>query len=142
MTKTLVAPVDPAKKTSFLDDKARVLAEGGDKKKRFTFEEACAVVAKRRVFGAMVIVQIIVPEEEVTTTGIVKINVQQRNLMGRVVKAGPGEWLSNGVFVPMEQKVGEEVLVTKHGGTTIELDGIELKLMHTKQCYLGEEPIE
>jgi co-chaperonin GroES (HSP10) len=92
-------------------------------------------------FGANVVVARYTPADEKTEGGLYKRKLT-RSQEAIVVLAGPGEW-ANGIFMPIPPGIfpGQRVLVTKHGGTDIELDGVTLLLLHVKQIYIHKKPV-
>lgn len=68
--------------------------------------------------------------EETTAGGIVLPDTaQEKPQRGKVVAVGPGRLLENGDRCQMSVSVGDEVLFGKYGGTEIEVDGDEVKVM-------------
>lgn len=61
-------------------------------------------------------------EEEVTRGGIVLPDTaKKRPREGEVLAVGPGKILENGERAPMEISVGDTVIYSEYGGTTIEI---------------------
>ena len=61
-------------------------------------------------------------EEEVTRGGIVLPDTAKKKPReGEVLAVGPGKVLENGPRAPMEVKVGDVVVYSEYGGTTIEI---------------------
>jgi chaperonin GroES len=61
-------------------------------------------------------------EEEVTRGGIVLPDTAKKKPReGEVLAVGPGKVLENGQRAPMEVKVGDVVVYSEYGGTTIEI---------------------
>jgi chaperonin GroES len=68
--------------------------------------------------------------EEVTAGGIVlPDNAKEKPQRGRVLAVGPGKLLDNGERGSLSVAVGDEVIFGKYGGTEIELDGEEIKIL-------------
>ena len=68
--------------------------------------------------------------EEVTAGGIVLPDVaKEKPQRGRVVAVGPGKLLDNGNRGALSVSVGDEVIFAKWGGTEIEVEGDEIKIL-------------
>ena len=95
-------------------------------------------VSKYRCLGAQVLVKRLDLGDDVTAGGIIKPEIaRQRSERAEVVLAGPGEY-QNGTFMPMTVQPGEKVVITRYGGTDIELDGAKFTLVHMSQLYMAE----
>ena len=72
--------------------------------------------------------------EEKTPGGIVLPDTaKEKPLMGKVVAAGPGKLLDSGKRAQMAVKKGNIVLYGKYGGSDIEIDGQEYKILHESE---------
>jgi len=70
------------------------------------------------------------PMEEVTKGGIVLPDTaKEKPQKGEVVAVGPGRLLDNGQRVPIDLKVGDQVLYSKYAGNEIKLDGEEYLIL-------------
>jgi len=68
--------------------------------------------------------------EDVTAGGIVlPDSAKEKPQRGKVVAVGPGKLLDSGERCPVAVAVGDEVLFGKYGGTDIEVDGNEVKIL-------------
>ena len=68
--------------------------------------------------------------EETTAGGIVLPDAaQEKPQRGSVVAVGPGRLLDSGKRAAVGVVVGDEVLFGKFGGTDIEVDGREVKIL-------------
>ena len=68
--------------------------------------------------------------EEVTAGGIVlPDNAKEKPQRGKVIAVGPGKLLDNGQRGQLSVSVGDEVIFGKYGGTEIEVDGDEVKIL-------------
>ncbi len=68
--------------------------------------------------------------EERTAGGIVlPDSAKERPQRGKVVAVGPGRLLETGERCAVELAVGDEVLFGKYGGTDIEVDGNDVKIL-------------
>ena len=71
-----------------------------------------------------------VQAEEVTAGGIVlPDSAKEKPQRGKVVAAGPGRLLESGERTAIGVEVGDEVLYGKYGGTDVEIDGTEYKIL-------------
>ena len=68
--------------------------------------------------------------EETTAGGIVlPDNAKEKPQRGTVIAVGPGKLLDNGSRGSLSVAVGDEVIFGKYGGTEIEVDGEEIKIL-------------
>lgn len=68
--------------------------------------------------------------EETTAGGIVLPDAaQEKPQRGGVVAVGPGRLLESGERCAVSVTVGDEVLFGKYGGTDIEVEGEEVKIL-------------
>ena len=68
--------------------------------------------------------------EEVTAGGIVLPDAaKEKPQRGTAVAVGPGRLLESGERCPVAIVVGDEVLYGKYGGTDIEVEGTEYKIL-------------
>ncbi|MBW3597537.1 MAG: co-chaperone GroES [Planctomycetes bacterium] len=68
--------------------------------------------------------------EEVTAGGIVLPDAaKEKPQRGKVIAIGPGKLLDNGARGTLSISVGDEVIFGKWGGTEIEVDGDEIKIL-------------
>ena len=68
--------------------------------------------------------------EETTAGGIVlPDSAQEKPQRGTIVAVGPGRLLDSGERGQMSVGVGDEVIYGKYGGTDIEVDGAEVKIL-------------
>ena len=68
--------------------------------------------------------------EETTAGGIVLPDAaQEKQQRGKVVAVGPGRLLDSGERCAVSVKIGDEVLFGKYGGTEIEIDGKDVKVL-------------
>ena len=71
-----------------------------------------------------------VEAEQVTAGGIVLPDAaQEKPQRGKVIATGPGTLLDSGERGELSVKVGDEVIYGKYGGTDIEIDGREVKIL-------------
>ncbi|MEY4185313.1 MAG: hypothetical protein RIT02_347 [Planctomycetota bacterium] len=68
--------------------------------------------------------------EETTAGGIVLPDAaREKQQRGTVIAVGPGRLLDSGLRAAVSVKVGDEVLFGKYGGTEIEIDGEDVKIL-------------
>ena len=68
--------------------------------------------------------------EAVTAGGIVLPEAaKEKPLMGKVVAVGDGKLLDSGKRGKMSVKKGDVVLYGKYGGSDVEMDGVEYKIL-------------
>jgi chaperonin GroES len=68
--------------------------------------------------------------EETTAGGIVLPDTaKEKPQRGKVLAVGPGRLLDSGERVKIGVSVGDEVLFGKYGGTEIEVEGQEVKIL-------------
>ena len=68
--------------------------------------------------------------EETTAGGIVLPDAaREKPQRGKVLAVGPGRLLDSGERCAVSVSVGDEVLFGKYGGTDIEVDGDEVKIL-------------
>lgn len=68
--------------------------------------------------------------EEMTAGGIVLPDTaKEKPQRGKVIAVGPGKLLDNGQRAEMSVAVGDEVIYGKYGGTEIEVNGEDVKIL-------------
>ena len=68
--------------------------------------------------------------EETTAGGIVLPDAaKEKPQRGKVIAIGPGRLLDSGDRCPVALAIGDEVLFAKYGGTDIEIDKKEVKIL-------------
>jgi chaperonin GroES len=68
--------------------------------------------------------------EETTAGGIVLPDAaQEKPQRGTIVAVGPGKLLDSGERGELSVTVGDEVIYGKYGGTEIEVDGSDVKIL-------------
>ena len=75
-----------------------------------------------------------VEAEEKTAGGIVLPDTaKEKPMMGKVVAVGEGKLLDNGKRAKVGVKKGEVVLYGKYGGSDVEIDGTEYKILRESE---------
>ncbi len=91
-----------------------------------------ATATKIRPLGDRVVVKPI-QREEVTKSGIVLPDTaKEKPQRGQVIAVGPGRMTDDGKRLPMEVKVGDEVLFAKYAGTELKIDDEEYLILSEK----------
>jgi chaperonin GroES len=68
--------------------------------------------------------------EQVTAGGIVlPDSAKEKPQRGRVVAVGPGKLLDSGDRGKLSVAVGDQVIYGKYGGSEVEVDGVEYKIL-------------
>jgi chaperonin GroES len=68
--------------------------------------------------------------EEKTAGGILLPDTaKQKPQQGKVIAVGPGKLSEKGTRLPLGLKVGDTVLYGKYGGSDVEVNGRELKIL-------------
>ncbi|MBI1313557.1 co-chaperone GroES [bacterium] len=71
-----------------------------------------------------------VDAEETTAGGIVLPDAaREKPQRGKVIAVGPGRLLESGDRAAVAVEIGDEVLFGKYGGTEIEVEGVEVKIL-------------
>jgi chaperonin GroES len=70
-------------------------------------------------------------EAEMTTAGgiVLPDTAKEKPQRGKVKAVGPGRLLDTGTRCQMSVLIGDEVLFSKYGGTDIEVDGKDVKIL-------------
>jgi len=85
-----------------------------------------------RPLGDRILVEAI-EEKNVNKGGIViPDTAKEKPMESRVMALGTGKTDDNGKKVPFEMKKGDRVLVAKYGGTEINLEGKEYKILNSE----------
>ena len=72
--------------------------------------------------------------KEKTDSGIyLPESAKEKPLMGTVLAVGPGKLNDDGSRSPLSVKKGDTVLFGKYGGTEVELDGDEVKILRESE---------
>lgn len=74
-------------------------------------------------------------EAETKTTGgiVIPDSAKEKPLMGKVIAVGPGKMLDTGKTAGMSVKKNDVVLFGKYGGSDVEVDGTEYKILHESE---------
>jgi chaperonin GroES len=75
---------------------------------------------------------VVEPQDAETTTAggiVLPDTAKEKPQRGKVKAVGPGRLLDTGSRCQMSISVGDEVLFSKYGGTDIEVDGKDVKIL-------------
>ena len=74
-------------------------------------------------------------EAEAKTAGgiVLPDSAKEKPLMGKVVSVGPGKMLDSGNRGAMSVKKNDVVLYGKYGGSDVEVDGVEYKILRESE---------
>jgi chaperonin GroES len=93
---------------------------------------ATATTTKLRPLGDRVVVKPL-GREEVTKSGIVLPDTaKEKPQRGTIIAAGEGRRDDDGDRIPLDVKVGDQVLFAKYAGTEFKLDDEELLILSEK----------
>ena len=79
---------------------------------------------------------VVKPQEAETKTAggiVLPESAKEKPLMGKVVSTGPGKLLDSGQRGQMSVKKNDVVLYGKYGGSDIEIDGTEYKILRESE---------
>ena len=72
--------------------------------------------------------------EEKTAGGIVLPDTaQEKPMMGKIVEIGNGKLLDDGKRAAMSVKKGQVIVYGKYGGSDVEIDGVEYKILRESE---------
>ncbi len=76
------------------------------------------------------------PAEETTKSGIIiPDTAKEKPLQGEIIAVGQGRIDDNGKLIPMQLKVGDNVLYGKYAGTEITIEGDEFLMMKETDVF-------
>ena len=74
--------------------------------------------------------------EETTKSGsIIPDTAKEKPLQGEIIAVGKGRIDDNGKLIPMQLKVGDNVLYGKYAGTEITIEGNEFLMMKESDVF-------
>ena len=85
--------------------------------------------AKIRPLDDRVVVEPIEAEEKTSGGIVLPDTAKEKPQRGTVVAIGPGRLLDNGKRAELSVAVGDEVIYGKYGGSEIEINGDEVKIL-------------
>ncbi len=98
----------------------------GDREQRFRLQPADTPVSE---LALRVVVEPLEAEEKTAGGILLPDMAKQKPQRGRVVAVGPGKLLDSGSRAKLAVVKGDEVLYTRYGGTDVEGDRTELKIL-------------
>jgi chaperonin GroES len=84
---------------------------------------------KIRPLDDRVVVEPLAAEEKTAGGIVLPDSAQERPQRGKVVAVGPGRLLDSGSRAELSVAVGDEVIYGKYGGTDIEINGEDVKIL-------------
>ena len=85
--------------------------------------------SKIRPLDDRVVVQPVESEERTAGGIVLPDSAKEKPQRGRVVAVGPGKLLDSGKRGELSVSVGDQVIYGKYGGTDIELNGDDIKIL-------------
>lgn len=91
---------------------------------------------KFQPLGDHILVELAIKEEK-TASGIFLPDTAKKDKpqTGKVIAVGKGKVAENGQLVPMEVKVGDEVMFAKYIGAELKMDGKEYLIISQRDVY-------
>jgi chaperonin GroES len=76
-------------------------------------------------------------DEETTSSGGIVLpgSATEKPQQGEVVAVGPGKKTEDGKVVPVDLKVGDQVIFGQYGGNTVIVDGDELLILNESEIF-------
>ena len=84
-----------------------------------------------RPLGDRIIVKATDAEEKSASGILLPDTAREKPTQGKVVSVGPGKLLDNGKTVPMEIKKDDVIYYAKYGGTEVNLEGKEYRILNS-----------
>ena len=76
------------------------------------------------------------PAEEKTESGLyIPDNAKEKPMQGKVIAVGPGKKDENGKAIPMEIKVGDQVIYGKYSGTEVSVEGKDYLIVRESDVF-------
>ena len=76
------------------------------------------------------------PAEEKTESGLyIPDNAKEKPMQGKVIAVGPGKKDENGKAIPMDIKVGDQVLYGKYSGTEVSVEGKDYLIVRESDVF-------
>ncbi|MFW5682314.1 MAG: co-chaperone GroES [Phycisphaeraceae bacterium] len=94
---------------------------------------ATATKTKVRPIDDRVVVQPTAAKDKTDSGIILPESAKEKPLTGTVIAVGPGKLNDDGSRAELSVKKGDTVLYGKYGGTEIELDGDEVKILRESE---------
>ena len=84
---------------------------------------------KLRPLGDRLVVEPIEQEERTAGGIILPETAKEKPQQGKVIAVGPGRRDDGGKHIPMDVKVGDQVLYAKYAGTEVKVDGEKVLIL-------------
>lgn len=84
---------------------------------------------KVRPLDDRVIVEPVAAEEKTAGGIVLPDSAKEKPQRGKILAVGPGKLLDNGQRATLSVAVGDEIIYGKYGGTDIEINGDEVKIL-------------
>ena len=88
---------------------------------------------KLRPLGDNVVIEPLEAESKTAGGIVLPDSAKEKSTRGTIVAVGKGQVLGNGKTVPLAVKKGDIVIYSKYGGSDVELDGKELKIVQESE---------
>ena len=86
--------------------------------------------------GDRVIVKPAEAEEQTKSGLVIPDSAQEKPQRGEVIAVGEGRWDEDGERrIPVDVKAGDTVIYGKYGGTDVKIEGIEYKILESRDIY-------
>jgi chaperonin GroES len=86
--------------------------------------------------GDRVIVKPAEAEEQTKSGLVIPDSAQEKPQRGEVIAVGEGRWDEDGERrIPVDVKVGDTVIYGKYGGTDVKIEGVEYKILESRDIY-------
>ena len=92
-------------------------------------------MAQVRPLHDRVIVQRLAEEERTRGGIIIPDTAKEKPQKGKVISVGKGKMTEDGKVIPLEVKVGDQVLFGKYAGTEFKVEGEEFLMMREEDIY-------
>ena len=84
---------------------------------------------KLRPLGDNVVIEPLETESKTAGGIVLPDSAKEKSTRGTIIAVGKGQVLNNGKTVPLAVKKGDTVIYSKYGGSDVEVDGKELKIL-------------
>lgn len=86
--------------------------------------------------GDRVIVKPAEAEEQTKSGLVIPDSAKEKPQRGEVIAVGEGRWDEDGERrIPVDVKVGDTVIYGKYGGTDVKIEGVEYKILESRDIY-------
>lgn len=85
--------------------------------------------------GERIVLKVMESEERTKSGIVLPDTAKEKPQMGKVLAVGQGKVLDNGQRIPLDVKVGDQVLFAKYAGTEVKLDGEEYMVLKESDIF-------